>query len=233
MTIGADAEYPELCLAIIDYLATPEGSMTMWYGPKGLTWDYDAEGGAYFTELGKLTSKDPKHDMTGVTLVGPRTGKAYPQTGTYNDGALQINNTTLTASQLNPDSKKQETLDREGWVSEVNSELTPIQQDWCAWSGFDTLQQYLDHHPYKLMLSRGDYAPGDMDSELKAKSKMIMTSVKTNSWRAIYAKADAEFNFHVNNMINECKANRYDDYVAWCEAEAAKCWAAQQAQLGK
>jgi multiple sugar transport system substrate-binding protein/putative aldouronate transport system substrate-binding protein len=105
-TIGADAEYPELCLAVIDYLATPEGSLTMWYGPKGLTWDYDEEGGTYFTELGKLTNKDPKHDMTGTTLIGPRTGKEYPQSGTYNDGALQINNTTLTSSQLNPDSKK-------------------------------------------------------------------------------------------------------------------------------
>ena len=232
-TIGADAEYPELCLAIIDYLATPEGSLTMWYGPKGLTWDYNEEGGAYFTELGRLTNKDPKHDMTGVTLIGPRTGKEYPQTGTYNDGALQINNTTLTASQLNPDSQKSETLDREGWVSEVNSSLTPIQMDWCAWSGFDTLQQYLDAHPYKLMLAKGDFAPGEMDSELKAKSKMIMTTVKNKSWLAIYAKNDGEFNFHVQNMINECKANRYDDYVAWCEAEAAKCWAAQQAQLGQ
>ena len=232
-TIGADAEYPELCLAVIDYLATPEGSLTMWYGPKGLTWDYDEEGGTYFTELGKLTNKDPKHDMTGTTLIGPRTGKEYPQSGTYNDGALQINNTTLTSSQLNPDSKKQETFDREGWVSEVNSALTPIQEDWCAWSGYDTLQQYMDHHPYKLMLSRGNYAPGEMDSELKAKSKMIMTSVKTYSWRAIYAKADAEFDFHVNTMIKECKANRYDDYVKWCEEEAAKCWAAQQEQLGK
>ncbi len=229
-TIGADAEYPELCLAIIDYLATPEGSLTMWYGPKGMTWDYNAEGGAYFTELGELTNKDPKHDMTGTTLVGPRTGKEYPQNGTYNDGALQINNTTLTASQLNPDSTKQETLDKEGWVSVVNSSLTPIQQDWCTWSGVDTLQQYLENHPYKMMLSRGNYAPGEMDSELKAKSKMIMTSVKTYSWRAIYAKNDGEFNFHVTTMINECKANRYDDYVKWCEDEAAKCWAAQQEQ---
>lgn len=232
-TVGADAEYPELCLAIIDYLATPEGSLTMWYGPKGLTWDYNEEGGAYFTELGRLTNKDPRQDMTGAVLIGPRTGKEYPQSGTYNDGALQINNTTLTSSQLNPDSKKQETLDRDGWVSVINDSLTPIQQDWCQWSGCDTLQQYLENHPYKVMLSRGTYAPGTMDSELKAKSKMIMTAVKTYSWRAIYAKNDGEFNFHVNTMINECKANRYDEYVAWCQAEAAKCWEAQQATIGQ
>ena len=44
-SVGANTEYPELCLAILDYLATPEGSMNMWYGPRGLTWDYDENGG--------------------------------------------------------------------------------------------------------------------------------------------------------------------------------------------
>ena len=227
-SIGADAEYPELCLAVIDYLATPEGSLTMWYGPKGLTWDYDEEGGACFTELGRLTNKDPKYDMSGTTLIGPRTGKAYPQSGTYNDGALQINNTTLTASQLNPDSKKTETLDKEGWVSVMNDNLSDIQLDWCRWSGSDTLQEYLENHPYKLMLSRGTYSASAMDAELKARSKSIMDAVKTYSWRCIYAKNDGEFNYHLNTMINECKAKGYESYKAWCEAEAARCWAAQQ-----
>ena len=110
----------------------------------------------------------------------------------------------------------------------VNEDLTDIQSDWCKWAGVETVQQYLEKHPYKLMLSRGDYAAGKMDAELKAKSKMIMDLVKTYSWRAIYAKNDGEFNFHVNQMINDCKANRYDDYMAWCEEQAANCWAAQQ-----
>ena len=227
-TIGADAEYPELCLAVIDWLSTPEGSITSLYGPKGFTWDYDEEGGAYFTELGLMTSKDSKYDITGLELTGPRTGKAYVQSGTYHDGELQINNTTLDATQLNPDSKKQETIKSDGWISVVNSSLTDIQNDWCAWAGVETVQQYLEKHPYKLMLSRGDFAASKMDSELKAKSKMIMDLVKTYSWRAIYAKNDGEFNFHVNQMINDCKANRYDDYMAWCEEQAANCWAAQQ-----
>ena len=228
-SIGADAEYPELCLAVIDWLSTPEGTMTMLYGPKGFTWDYDAEGGACFTELGLKTSKDSQYDITGLTLTGPRTGTEYVQSGTYHDGELQINNTTLDATQLNPDSRKQETIKSDGWVSVVNSSLTDIQNDWCAWAGAETVQQYLEKHPYKLMLSRGNYAAGKMDSELKAKSKMIMDLVKTYSWRAIYAQNDGEFNFHVNEMIRNCKANRYDDYMAWCEAEAAKCWEAQQA----
>ncbi|MBR2822348.1 MAG: extracellular solute-binding protein [Clostridia bacterium] len=228
-TVGADAEYPELCLALLDYLATPEGSLVMWYGPKGLTWDYDEEGGTCFTELGQKTNQDPQYDMTGVTLIGPRTGKEYPQSGTYNDGALQINNVTLSASQQNPDSRKVETLDKEGWVSVVNKDLYPIQQDWCDWAGAATLQEYLDKRPYRLMPSRGDYSPNTRDQVLDTKWSQIKTEVKTGSWRAIYAKNDGEFNFHVTTMINNCKAYGYADCVAWCEAEAARCWEAMQA----
>ena len=78
------------------------------------------------------------------------------------------------------------------------------------------------------MLSRGTYSASVMDSELKARSKSIMDAVKTYSWRCIYAKTDGEFNYHLNTMINECKAKGYDAYKAWCEKEAARCWAAQQ-----
>ena len=37
-TIGANTQYPELCMAIIDYLATPEGRLEYEYGPKDVCW---------------------------------------------------------------------------------------------------------------------------------------------------------------------------------------------------
>ncbi|MBQ9251670.1 MAG: extracellular solute-binding protein [Clostridia bacterium] len=229
-SIGVDAEYPELCLAVIDYLATPEGSLTMWYGPRGLTWDYNEQGGLYFTELGEQTSKNPSQDMTGTTLIGPRTGKEYPQSGTYNDGALQINNTTLTASQQNPDSKMEETLDKAGWVSVLGADLTPIQQAWVDWAGAPSTQQYLNNQSYKVMLDKGTYAPSKMEGTLSTKRDQIKEAVKKFSWQAIYAKSDSEFEGLVQMMIRQCKSYGYDECIAWCEAEAAKCWEAQQAQ---
>ncbi|MBR3493845.1 MAG: extracellular solute-binding protein [Clostridia bacterium] len=232
-SIGADAEYPEVCLALIDWLATPEGSMTMWYGPKGVTWDYNEQGGAYFTEVGKKTSQDSTFDMSGVTVVGPRTGKEYPQSGTYNDGALQINNTTLTASQRNPDAGVDETLDKEGWVSVVNGSITPIQQDWCDWANALTFSEYLENHGYKVMLPRGNYKESTRDPELEKKWGQVTTAVKTYSWRAIYAKNDGEFNFHLQQMLQAANSYGYDLCVAWCEEEAARCWAEQLAAAGK
>ena len=58
----------------------------------------------------------------------------------------------------------------------------------------------------------------------------IQTAVKTYSWRAIYAKNDGDVNYHLNQMIKDCNAYGYADCVAWCEEQAALCWAAQQAQ---
>ncbi|MEI3208547.1 MAG: hypothetical protein V8S84_12320, partial [Lachnospiraceae bacterium] len=52
-TIGANTEYPELCMAIINWLATPEGRMTLEYGPKDVCWYYDEDGNTCFTDLGK------------------------------------------------------------------------------------------------------------------------------------------------------------------------------------
>ena len=43
-TIGAKTEYPDLCMEIINYFATPEGRMIYQYGPKGETWNYDKDG---------------------------------------------------------------------------------------------------------------------------------------------------------------------------------------------
>ena len=51
-SIGANTEHPELCMAIYNWLATPEGRMTAEYGPADLCWYYDEEGYTHFTELG-------------------------------------------------------------------------------------------------------------------------------------------------------------------------------------
>jgi len=49
-SIGAGSDHPELCMAIINWLSTPEGFLTMQWGPRGVTWDYDKKGKTYLTE---------------------------------------------------------------------------------------------------------------------------------------------------------------------------------------
>ena len=237
-SIGAYTAYPELCMAIMDFLSTPEGSMTMWYGPRGLTWDYNEDGGMYFTELGKKTSTDSKYDMNGIVWTSPYTGKQYTLSGTMNDGFLQINNQTLTRDMVNPDGKLGEPFNKDYWVSEQTAATYEIQEDWRAWAAANVASdttisladQYFEAiHKYTVMPDL-PYAEDPKSDELKVKWDQCAKAITTNSWRAIFAKADGEFNMHLMNMRNQCKAYGYAECDAWVRGEAAKKWQLTQEQ---
>lgn len=229
-SVGAYTAYPELCLAIMDFLATPEGSMTMWYGPRGLTWDYNEQGGMYFTELGKLTSSDAKYDLNGVEWVSPYTGKSYTLSGTFNDGCLQANNTTLARDMINPDGNGTEAFNKDTWVSEQTAASYAIQEDWRAWSGVSLADPYFEKINKYTVMPDIPYSESVRSDELKVMWDQCAKSIVTNSWRAIFAKADGEFNMHIMNMRNQCKAYGYDKCTEWTLGEAATKWELAQAQ---
>lgn len=227
-SIGASTEHPELCMAILDYLASPEGSMTMWYGPKGLAWDYDENGGAYFTELGLLTNKNTQYDMTGIVWTSQFSGKSYTLSGSYNDGSLQINNTTLAIDMCNPDSKLGETFNKDSWVSTNTAVTYPIQQDWRDHTGYTLAEQYMENTVQYLIKPESTHSESNKSTDLALTWKNVIKTITTYSWRAIMAKNDAEFNFHVQQMIQVAKSQGYADCVAWSQAEAAAIWELQQ-----
>ena len=222
-SIGADTEYPELCLAVLDWLATPEGSMTMWYGPKGLMWDYNEQGGMYFTELGNLCNKDSKYDLTGVEWTSPDTGNTYTLSNNFNDGCLQINNTTLSKDMINPEGKLGEAFNSDTWASQLAGVVYPIQQDWRDYTGYTLAEQYMENHPY-LLMPDVNYKESAKDDTLKVVWGQVTKAIVTYSWRAIYAKSDAEYNFHVREMRKICDQYGYDKCVEWSRGEANAKW---------
>ena len=229
-SVGNYTQYPELCLEIINWIATPEGSMTMWYGPKGLTWDYDENGGMYFTELGKLTSADSSFNMAGYEWTSPYTGKTYTLSGTYNDGSVQINNTTLSKDMINPDGNGVETFNKDTWASIVTATTYPIQDDWRTVNHATLADEYMeareDEYGDKLYVVMPDipYSESEKSSDLTLKWNNCAKTVRDYSWRAIYAKSDAEFNYHVNEMKRLCNQYGFADCLTWCEQEAAQKW---------
>ena len=231
-SVGANTEYPELCLAILDYLATPEGSMNMWYGPRGLTWDYDANGGMYFTELGKKTSTDSKYDLTGVEWTSPYTGKTYTLSGNFNDGCIQANNTTLARDMINPDGNGTEAFNKDTWVSEQTAASYAIQEDWRNWSGVSLADQYFEKIGKYTVAPDVPYSESVRDDALKVKWDKVTKAIVDNSWLAIYAKADGEFNMHINNMKRQCNAYGYAECIEWSRGEAAVKYQLAQEQAG-
>ena len=218
-SIGAKTEYPELCMAIINWLSTPEGFMTTLYGPKGLTWDYDKDGKTYFTDLGMKCHTDDKTPMPA------------PYDGLYKDGTFQMNNITWAQDASNPDSNG-ETYNCANWASMATPAKSTIEQDWRDWSKSVSFEDYMGKQKFNVAPA-STYSAAPMDDELKVKWNQVATCIKTGSWKAIYAKDDAEFNKIVADMTAEAKSFGYDECNAFQEKEALRKKAAEDEAAGK
>lgn len=219
-SIGANAEYPELCMEILNYLYTPEGAMTIWYGIPGLMWYYDEDGNTCFTDLGLTCNRDPHYDLGGVEWVSPETGKTYQLGAEFTDGMLQVNNTTWQRDTENPDSNG-ETYNKDFWRSMLGDAKCDLEQDWRDHIGYDYVQDYMESTDYTV-IPQTSYSEPKRSDELE----LIWTQVKQAvaqqyCWRAIYAKNDAEFDYQVQQMIKTCNEYGYDQILEWSREQAA------------
>ncbi|MBQ7981560.1 MAG: extracellular solute-binding protein, partial [Oscillospiraceae bacterium] len=188
-TIGANTEYPELCMAIINYLTTPEGYMTYNYGPKDLCWYYDEEGNSCLTELGEQAQADRKGTMMPDEWGG----------GTFNDGTFQGNNTTWSKDASNPDSNG-ETYNYINWKSRRTDENYDILQDWRDKYGQYTFQDYMNTTNFKVALGTS-YTESKRSDDLKIIWEQVAECLINYTWQAIYAESDEEYDRIVNEMI--------------------------------
>ena len=201
--IGSKAKHPERIMEFINWLCTPEGTMTNLYGPQGVTWDYDSEGKAYLTPLGiEIQDGNKRAEM-------PRAAGG----GQYIDGEAKMNLTTWTINDINP--VNGERYNKNFWSSELRRETNPAKKLWREWAGAMTEDEYLEKNNFKALAVASDYVADRRDSELEQKYIQVSNAVKNGSWRAIYAANDAEFNRIVQETIAMAKGFGYDECVAW------------------
>lgn len=207
-SIGAKTQYPELCMEIINYLATPEGRLTTDYGPKGLCWDYDENNKTYFTDLGKLCDKDR------TTMMPQEWGGA-----TFNDGACQLNNTTWSTDDINPESG--ERYNKEYWQSYQEPEgLNEADRDWREFAGTSVIDEYLESGNYVVSVAT-TYSESTRSPELDSIWEQVATCFRDYTWKAMYADTEEEFAKIVSEMRGKAKSYGYDQCLNWCENEAA------------
>lgn len=214
-SIGAKTEYPELCMAIINWLATPEGRMTAEYGPKDVCWYYDDNGMTQFTDLGRAAKMDIKTEMSD----------GY--SGTFDDGSFKMNNTTWGIDAANPDSNG-ETYNYRKWESFTAEPQSDIEADWRDYTGAKTPDEYMGTTDFKLSLGT-TYSQSPKSDELMVLWNQVATCIKTESWKAIYANSDDEFNSIIDGMATQAKDYGYDQCVEFQQNEATLRKAAEDA----
>lgn len=214
-SIGAKTEYPELCMAILNWLSTPEGRMTLEYGPKDVCWYYGDDGLTYFTELGRTAKLDGKTEMSD----------GY--SGTFEDGNFKMNNTSWALDTKNTDSNG-ETFNYRKWASFTEEPGSEIEADWREVTGCKTPDERLKQTNY--IVSPGTtYSGGVKSDELQVVWNQVATCIKDNSWKAIYASSDEEFDAIVADMIAQANEYGYDQCVEFQENEAKIRAAAEDA----
>ncbi|MDR1262874.1 MAG: hypothetical protein LBK46_05230 [Oscillospiraceae bacterium] len=214
--IGAKTFYPELCMAIIDWLSTPEGVMTYNYGPKDVTWAYNDDSKPYLTELGLKTSADNTTPMP------------EPYTGTFDDGSFKMNNTTWSVDASNPETTG-ETYNKTFWASTLEAEPSDIMKDWQEKTGSKIADDYLEGSGHISIAIGTNFSFAPRSDELNTTWAQVITAVKDGSWKAIYAADDAAFETIVADMTAQAKAYGYDQCIEFTQAQAEIRKAAENA----
>lgn len=205
-SIGANTEYPDLCMEVLNYFCTPEGRLTYAYGPKDECWYYDEEGNTCLTDLGKACRNSVKTKMEN-------------HKGTFQDGQLQMAVSTWALDALNPESNN-ETYNADNWKSTNQDVQYDIQKDWREKTGCLGINDYMESGNYTVAPGTS-YTTGTKTDELKTTWSQVTESIITDSWNAIYAKSDEEFDTIVARMKKNAEGYGYDECLAWSENEAS------------
>lgn len=204
-SIGANTEYPELCMEILNYFCTPDGFMEMTYGPEGECWYYDENKKTHFTELGAACHASTKTKMEN-------------HKGTFKDGQMQMAVSTWAIDAKNPNTDG-ETYNCDNWESNQTAATSKIQKDWQKYTGCKELNEYFSKGNFTLSPGTS-YTASAKEEDLKTVWKQVTDSIKNQSWVAMYAKTDAEFNAAVEKMKKETAGYGYDKCLEWSKNEA-------------
>jgi len=216
-TIGAYTEYPQLCMALINWLATPDGFLTTLYGPKGLCWDYDEDNNTVLLDVGYKASVNPNYSFDDASGFS----------GMFQNGISKFNCNLWAKDTVNPEANGQ-TYNTSTWPNITGKQTNyAVMNEWLSYYGVETKDEYMKKFEYSVSAPH-TYVESETDDDFSTKRDAISAIIRQGTWDAIYAESEAEYNEIVNKMIEDANNAGYEEVVAWGE-EQAKLRAAAEA----
>lgn len=103
----------------------------------------------------------------------------------------------------------------------MESAKSDIEQDWRDYNDSIGIEDYFEKGKY--VVSPGtSFSMSSKDDVLKTTWSQTTTCIKTESWKAMYAKTDKEFDKIVANMIKQADHYGYQECLEWSRNEAAR-----------
>ena len=203
--IGVNCEYPERVLEIIEWLCTEEGIISRLYGPQGLTWDYGEDGVPYITEFGWECLENGEETTMPAEYGG----------GTYSDGGMKFDLSTLAIEQIIPG--KTYSFSYKGWPCYEERYSTNLSEAWSenyAEGAKTTVEMYKEKlDVVEVPPEALSWTYPTMSDEALANRALFAPVMKEYSWKCVYAETDEEFDQIWNEMVTTCKGYGYDSYV--------------------
>ena len=219
--LGANTKYPERCLEIIDWLCSEEGIIVQNYGPKGLTWDYNAEGVPEMTEFGWSCQEDKENTQMPAEYGG----------GTFMDGESKINHETIKLEQMIPG--KNYSFSYKGWPCYAERYATNLSKAWSEeYANGATSGVELYRNTGKVSVKdpvASAYAKASLSEDGQQKRAQFAPLIKEYSWKCANSANDEEFEANWKYMVETAKSYGYDDVMAEYIVDIQNCFAAMDA----
>lgn len=207
-SVSKATKYPEKAMKFIDWtFFSDEGTMTMYNGPQGVTWDLDANGKPVVLEEGYPYLRDATKELPG----GGTMGKSINGINIYG-----LKDTEINATYGVPFGNR--FWDKPDYAPAD----TALKQTWCK--DFGATDQ-IDYLTQKDKIAVAPFAPiPPVPNDIEQMTARIGDVVKTNSWKMMFAKDEAEYNKLKAEMQEKAKGMGIDKVMDWYKTEYEKAF---------
>lgn len=222
--VGSKAKNKSRIVKFINWLYSPEGAMANGAGvggnagPKGMTWTLE-NNQPVLNAYGKKTLLDEG----GNTKVPAKWG-----TGTFKDGVSALNFKTVLWSDKDPQANNYPYA-YQMWPSVKALANTTLDKDWSKHMGnAKTSLDYLKKNNKLAVAPGANYNNPDEDSQVSTIHGQVKSKIVADSWKAVFAKNNAQFNKIYDDMVKETnglgmdKVMKYSNNCAKGLAKARK-----------
>lgn len=211
--IGKSTKNLDAALQYLDFNYSYEGNELIFNGPKGVIWDVDSKGQSYVTDQG--------WDML-------TNNKDMPGGGKLVDGISFVRSTGgLSGAVINP--KNNQPLHYGVWASTLQHNPNKLEADWQKVTGYKTTVAMLEDKKMTSTNSIASKLIPTMPDDMTTLKNKIGEVVKTDSWLAVFAKNEAEFQKYIDDMTKKAEGLGLQKLLDWNNAS----WKAAQEKAKK
>lgn len=200
MGIGKASTKVDAALKFIDFYYSIEGNDLIYNGPQGIIWDVGEDGKRYVTE-------------EGWNIID--NGSDLPGGGALSAARGIFNSSPFSGNSAHPDYPGQP-LDYTLWESTLLRSSSQLTEEWRDANGgaINSMKKAInDGNVVKSTAAVTMVQP--MSDDMAATYKQIGDAVKTHSWKAVYAKDEAEFEAIWDQMQADADGLGMQEYMTW------------------